>query len=151
MADFAYEPNYIHAPSIELPVEVDYSKNFNRRSYKTERNFTRKYELHFGYVNLTQRNLLRSHFEGQYGPYLAFDWTNPPDYVSDYGFEVNYDEEAEGMGYYEETPEVGGNVFHITLGFKSINSAAVFKQNLVVFQDTEDVIFQDTEDVIFQD
>jgi len=151
MADFSYEPNYVHAPSPVMPVEVTYSKNFTRRVYRTGIEFIRKFELVFGNVNLEKRNLLRSHFEGQFGPHLSFTWTTPPEYVSDYEFTVNYDEEASGMGYYEETPEVGGNVFNISVYFKALGSAPVFKESLIVFQDTEDVIFQDTTDVIFQD
>ena len=118
MADFSYEPNYVHAPSPIPSVEVTRSKNFTRRSYLTETTFVRKYELHFGDVTLEKRNLLLEHYEGQNGPYTSFIWTNPPSYVSASPIMVYYDEESSGMGYYEETPNVGGLVFNVTLYFK---------------------------------
>ena len=118
MTDFAYSPNYVHAPSPVPSVEITRSRNFTRRSYLTETTFVKKYELHFGDVTLAKRNLLLEHFEGQYGPYTSFTWTNPPSYVSALPITVRYDEESSGMGYYEETPEVGGNVFTVILYFR---------------------------------
>ena len=120
MANFSYEPNYVHSPSPIPSIEADRSKNFTLRSYLTEQEFVRKYELHFGDVNLIKRNLLLAHYEGQYGPYSSFIWTNPPSYVSASPITVRYDEESSGMGYYEETPAVGGNVFSVTIYLRAL-------------------------------
>ena len=122
MADFSYVPNYVHSPAAIPNIEVTQGKSFKQTVYKYDNNFTRKHELYFGDVSLTTRNNLRDHFEGQYGPYNSFSWTNPPSYVSDSALTVRYDEEAEGKGYYEETPPVGGNVFNVTLFFVRVVS-----------------------------
>ena len=118
MANFSYEPNYVHSPSPIPSIEADRSKNFTRRSYLTETTFVKKYELHFGDITLAKRNLLLEHYESQYGPYTSFVWTNPPTYAVSSSITVRYDEESQGMGYYEETPEVGGNVFTVILYFR---------------------------------
>ena len=120
MANFSYLPNYVHSPVAEPNVEVTRGKSFKQTFYKLDNNFIRRYTLYFGDCNLTNRNNLRNHFEGQFGPYSSFSWTNPPAYVSATALTVNYDEEAPGRGYEEETPEVGGNVFQVTLHFVQV-------------------------------
>ena len=124
MADFTYSPNVVHSATPIPNIEITSGQTYNQSFYKLSDNFLRRFELRFGDVNLTKRNLLRSHFEGQYGPHKAFNWTSIPDYVkrSTQDLIVNYDKDSEGMGYYEETPAVGGNVFTVTLYFVAVDT-----------------------------
>ena len=117
MANFSYSPNYVHSHPPIPNVQVTRGKSFKPTVYKLDNNFLRKHDLHFGDVDLAKRNLLKAHFEGQFGPYTSFSWTNPPLYVSATALTVRYDDESAGFGYEEETPAVGGNVFSIILHF----------------------------------
>jgi len=128
MADFSYQPNVVHSFPAIPNIDVTQGQKYMQSSYKWSDRFLRKYELRFGYVNRAKRNLLRSHFEGQFGPYKAFNWINIPSYVFGIieGSQVNYDEGSEGQGYYEETPEVGGNVFAVRITFIYSSSASFF-------------------------
>jgi len=122
MANFSYSPNYVNSQPPIPNIEVTRGKSFKQTTYKLDNNFIRKYDLFFGSVDSTMRTNLKNHFEGQFGPYSSFSWTNPPTYVSGTALTVRYDEESAGMGYEEDTPPVGGNVFTITLHFAQVVS-----------------------------
>ena len=118
MANFSESPNYVHERPPEFNVEISDGESLHQTAYKLDDNAIRKYELHFGYVTAAKRNTIRSHFEGQYGHYASFSWTNPPSHInSGVALTVRYDRSE---GYQEETPAVGHNVFQVTLVFMKV-------------------------------
>ena len=121
MADFSYSPNYVHVHPPVPNVEVSPNKNFKQTVYKLDGNWIEKFTLHFGDNNLTDRDLLLAHFQGQFGPFTQFSWTNPPAYVTGSPpLTVRYDIESPGRGYEVETPAVGGQIFTINLHFLKV-------------------------------
>jgi len=113
MADLSKKPNYVNERPPEYNVEMSEGESLHQTTYKLDNNAIRKYDLHYGYVSLADRNTLRDHYDGQYGHYASFSWTNPPSHInSGVAFTVRYDRNE---GYQEETPPVGHNAFKVTL------------------------------------
>ena len=76
MANFSESPNYVHERPAEFNVEISEGESLHQTTYKLDSNAIRKYELHFGNVAAADRNTIRDHYDGQYGAYASFSWTN---------------------------------------------------------------------------
>jgi len=116
--------NFTWTPKIVIPSKPTYNilqtltESFKRRYYEVDSNEEQLYTLKFGWIQKTtvtnNRDAIYAHYTGNKGEYSSFSWTGVPSYISNDAVTVRYVD-------YQETPDVDGNVWEVTIVFRKEN------------------------------